>query len=117
MKKKQKYLLSTGLVTDKVEYYIIDLFKLYLSIYPGDIPGFSSLGFDFIITNTMKDELKFEIRKRLEDLIKKIKNSVSSVDIKISEAYLISEDVLKLIIEVNDIKSDEILIDLYKNNK
>lgn len=116
MKKKQKYLLSTGLLTDRVEYYIIDLFKLYLSIYPGDIPGFPSLGFDFIITNTMKDELKTEIRKRLEDLIKKIKNTVSA-DIKIIEAYLISEDVLKLIIEVNDVKSEEILVDLYKNNK
>lgn len=116
MKKNQKYLLSTGLLTDRVEYYIIDLFKLYLSIYPGDIPGFPSLGFDFIITNTMKDELKTEIRKRLEDLIKKIKNTVSA-DIKISEAYLVSEDVLKLIIEVNDVKSEEILVDLYKNNK
>lgn len=116
MKKKQKYLLSTGLVTDKVEYYIIDLFKLYLSIYPGDIPGFPGLGFDFIITNTMKDELKSEIKKRLENLIKKI-NKSASVEIKISEAYLVSEDTLKLIIEVNDVKSDEILVDLYKNNK
>ena len=116
MKKKQQYLLSTGLLTSRVEYYIIDLFKLYLSIYPGDIPGFPSLGFDFIITNTKKDELKAEIKNRLEGLIKKIKNSVSA-DIKISEAYLVSDDVLKLIIEVNDVKSDEIFVDLYKNNK
>ena len=51
---KKKYLLSTGLITDKVEIYVLDLFKLHLSVYPKDIPGINNIGFDFIITNTKK---------------------------------------------------------------
>ena len=43
----RKYLLSTGTATDRLEYYVLDLFRLYLKIYPGDIPGASGLGFDF----------------------------------------------------------------------
>lgn len=115
--KKSKYLLSTGILTDRVEYYVIDLLKLNLSIYPGDIPGFPSLGFDFIITNIKKDELKFELKKRLDKLINKIKENVGNINIQVNDAYLVSEDVLKLVINVNDVRSDEILIDLYKNNK
>ena len=114
--KNSKYLLSTGILTDRVEYYIIDLFKVYLSIYPGDIPGAPTLGFDFIITNTKKDELKSEIEKRVEDLISKIKNSTNNINIKVKELYLVSENVLKLVVEVNDVKSEDIMIDLYKNN-
>ena len=37
------YLLSTGQITNQVEYYIIDLFKLYLNIWPKDIPGASKI--------------------------------------------------------------------------
>ena len=42
-----KYLLSTGESTTRIERYILDLFKLNLQIYPGDIPG-SKLGFEFL---------------------------------------------------------------------
>ena len=51
------YLLSTGQITNQVEYYIIDLFKLYLNIWPKDIPGASKIGFNFIFTNKNKREI------------------------------------------------------------
>lgn len=67
------YLLSTGQITNQVEYYIIDLFKLYLNIWPKDIPGASKIGFNFIFTNTKKKDLASEITGRVEQLITKIK--------------------------------------------
>ena len=48
----RKFLLSTGKTTDKIEYYVVDLFRLYLSVYPGDIPGASRIGFDFNLRDT-----------------------------------------------------------------
>lgn len=108
---KQKYLLSTGLVTDKIEYYIIDLFKLHLSVFPNDIPGAEHIGFNFIITNTKKDELKTEVDNRLSDLINKFKKEFTGIDINIVNSALIDETKLKLEISVNEI-SDIISINI-----
>lgn len=112
---KRKYLLSTGLLTDRVEYYIIDLFKLHLSIYPKDIPGADWLGFDFILSDIKKDELKSEVIKRLEELVNKIQKKFTSVKIEIAESALVSETRLKLVLNINQIRSEEILVDLYDN--
>lgn len=113
---KNKYLLSTGITTDRVEYYIIDLFKLYLSVYPGDIPNADYIGFDFIITDTKKADLVSDIRRRVDTLISKIQERVSGITISLAELALVNETTVKIIIDVNQIKSDEILVDLYKNN-
>ena len=61
-----KYLLSTGKSTTQVEKYILDLFKLNLKIWPGDIPGLPKVGFDFILTDTKKDEVVDEVRYRVD---------------------------------------------------
>ena len=108
-----KYLLSTGDSTTKVEYYIIDLFKIYLNVYSRDIPN-SSIGFNFILTNTKKDELLDEIKGRIDNLINVIKSKVSSDFYKISlqELSLIDETKARLIINVNEIKSSEIVVDI-----
>ena len=113
---KQKYLLSTGISTDKVEYYIIDLFNLYLTVYPNDIPGSNSIGFDFIMTNTKKADLAIDVKNRLDQLIDKLQSRVSNVKITLVEAALINETTLKVIIDVNQVRSGDILVDLYKNN-
>ena len=110
-----KYLLSTGITTDKVEYYIIDLFKVYFSIYPGDIPGAPSIGFDFLITNTKKSELVDELSIRLSELLGKFANKFPGVSIVAQEVALINETTLKVILEVNQVRSEEILIDLFEN--
>lgn len=110
-----RYLLSTGLLTSKIEYYIIDLFRLYLSIYPGDIPGASTIGFDFILTDTKKDEIVSEVKSRVESLVYKIKEKFSrNIAIEIESIEIIDETKAKLIIKVDQIRSDSILIDLYE---
>lgn len=113
---RNKYLLSTGITTDRVEYYIIDLLKLYLSVYPGDIPNADYIGFDFIITDTKKADLASDIRRRVDVLISKIQEKVSGVTVSLAELALINETTVKIIIDVNQVRSDEILVDLYKNN-
>ena len=112
---KKKYLLSTGLLTDQVEYYIIDLFKLHLSVYPKDIPGADWIGFDFIMTDTKKDEIRRVATDRLNKLVSKIQKNFNDVSIRLSEPALIDETTLKVILDVNQIQSEEILIDLYNN--
>lgn len=108
-----KYLLSTGQSTNKVEYYIIDLFKLYLSIWPNDIPHAGNIGFDFILTDVKKDELVREIRSRVERLVNKIKTKFTkTLSINIESIEIIDETKVKLIINVNQVKSDDILVDI-----
>ena len=111
----KKYLLSTGITTDRVDQYIIDLFKLYLSVYPGDIPNYESLGFDFIMNDVKKDELVSEIRNRLGNLVTKIKKQFQGIHMSITDIELINETTLSLVINVNQTRSDVIFVDLYKN--
>lgn len=108
-----KYLLSTGQTTGQVEYYIIDLFRLYLNIYPKDIPGAPNIGFNFIFTDVKKKDLAFSINSRVEQLIIKIKEKFTgNLDIKIVSLDLIDETKVKLIISVNQIESNDILVDI-----
>lgn len=108
-----KYLLSTGSSTNKVEYYIIDLFKLYLNIWPGDIPNASQIGFDFILTDIKKDEIVNTIKYRIEKLIDKIKNKFTkSLSIDIESLEMIDQTKVKLVINVNKIQSDDIVINI-----
>lgn len=109
-----KYLLSTGNSTSKIEYYVLDLFKLYLNIYPRDVPGASDLGFDFILGDVKKDELISEIKNRVNKLIVKISNkfSSSSVSIKLDSIEIIDETRVKITIIINDYTGEvEKLID------
>lgn len=108
-----KYLLLTGSSTNKVEYYIIDLFKLYLNIWPGDIPNASQIGFDFILTDIKKDEIVNTIKYRIEKLIDKIKNKFTkSLSIDIESLEMIDQTKVKLVINVNKIQSDDIVINI-----
>lgn len=108
-----KYLLSTGQSTEKIEYYVIDLFKLYLHIWPNDIPNAQSIGFDFIMTDVKKAEVVDTITDRVNKLVSKIGNMFSgSVNINTESIELIDETKVKITINVNQIKSEEILIDI-----
>lgn len=108
-----KYLLSTGQSTNKVEYYIIDLFKLYLNIWPNDIPHAESIGFDFILTDVKKDELVREVKSRVERLVNKIKTKFTkTLSINIESIEIIDETKVKITINVNQVKSDDILVDI-----
>ena len=109
-----KYLLSTGLTTTKIEEYILDLLDLYIKINPGDIPGLSNLGFDFTFTNVMKDELDVEISYRLNTLIDTIKSKVRNVPLSIESITLIDETRVKLVLQVNGKLAEDYYIDLYE---
>lgn len=107
----KKYLLSTGSTTTKIERYILDVFKLNLQVYPGDIPG-SDVGFNFILTNTKKDELLGDIRNRVSGLVDKVQKQFEKIDIQVTSIDLIDEERVRVIITVNDY-SDSLDINLY----
>lgn len=107
----KKYLLSTGSTTTKIERYILDVFKLNLQVYPGDIPG-SDVGFNFILTNTKKDELLGDIRNRVSGLVDKVQKQFEKIDIQVTSIDLIDEERVRVTITVNDY-SDSLDINLY----
>ena len=109
-----KYLLSNGYSTDKIEEYILDVIGLYLSIHPGDIPHSKNLGFNFTITDTMKDGLEEEIVYRVDSLIDTIKSRLSGVSIAKESISLIDETKVKLVLRINGKLSDEYYINLYE---
>ena len=113
-----KYLLSDGSSTSRVEYYIIDLFKLYLNIYPNDIPNSPNIGFDFILTDVKKDELVRNVRNRVEILVNKIKDKFTkTLSINIESIEIIDETKVKLVINVNQVQSDDIVVNIDEQNQ
>lgn len=109
-----KYLLSTGEVTEKIEYYILDLFKLYLSIYPRDIPGNSKIGFNFIFTDIKKDEVVGEIQSRVSQLASTIKSKFnSSITINVDSIEILDESRVRITLTVNEDITDSITLDVY----
>lgn len=113
-----KYLLSDGSSTSRVEYYIIDLFKLHLNIYPNDIPNSPNIGFDFILTDVKKDELVRNVRNRVEILVNKIKDKFTkTLSIEIESIEIIDETKVKLVINVNQVQSDDIVVNIDEQNQ
>lgn len=112
----KKYLLSTGKITEKIEYYILDLFRLYLSIYPKDIPGADRIGFDFNITNTFKANLPNEVSNRVKNLISTLQDRFKSgLKIELVSCELLDETKAKVIVSCGEIQGEEIVIDIYNN--
>ena len=107
-----KYLLSTGEITSKIEYYIIDLFKLNMQIYPGDIP-WSSIGFDFIMTNVLKSDVPMEIKSRVQKLLNRFNDRFSGVSISLESIEIIDEVKARVVFNVNQDRG-EVEIKLYE---
>lgn len=110
-----RYLLSNGQATSRTEEYIIDLFRIYLTVYPGDIPHYKGLGFDFLLTDVTKDRMTEVVREKVISLVEKIQNSLPNQKYKItiSELDLIDEETVRLVIDVSGVKSEDIFINLY----
>jgi hypothetical protein len=106
-----KFLLSTGKSTDRVEVYVLDLFKLYLNIMPGDIPG-TDIGFDFVLTDTLKSNLVSEVKRRVNSIVKLIQSRFDEkkVQISVSSLEFINDEKLKLVVSVNKTTSEEIVV-------
>ena len=109
----KKYLLSSGQATDRVEYYVLDLFRLYLKIFPGDIPGASGLGFDFNLGDTKKADIPDVLQSRMDQLVNKLRERfVSGITITLESLEIVSETRAKVVVSVNRM-SDEIYFNLY----
>lgn len=102
-----KYLLSTGKSTEKIEKYIVDLFKLNFAIYPSDIPN-CSVGFDYIFTDTKKDEVMSTIKSRINNLLKRIQKQFTGVTISIDSIEVVDSKKVRMTITVNDYSSTDI---------
>jgi len=112
----RKYLLSTGTATDRLEYYVLDLFKLYLKIYPGDIPGASGLGFDFNLAGVQKADLPSVISTKVSQLVRTIQGRFKSgVTITLDSVEIVSEEKAKIVVTVNRDVTDDIYINLYES--
>ena len=94
---------------------MIDLFKLYLSVYPGDIPGAESIGFDFNLRGTFKANLASEVESRISSLVSKFQSRFSGgLTFKLEECSLVDETLVKIIVSCGRVRSDEIMINLYE---
>lgn len=105
---KMKYILSTGRGTTRVEEYLIDLFKLHLKIYPGDIPGALDYGFDFNLQGIYQNELPAELSRRIGSLVQKINSRFSSdyIQMSIESLELISETRARVVIAAGNLRDD-----------
>lgn len=109
------YLLSSGKSTNRIEEYILDLFRINLIVYPRDIPHMT-IGSDFIITNTPKSELGLEITSRINRLIDKISEKFQNINIEVKSLSLIDEETIDLVLNINGIISDDIYINIIEDN-
>lgn len=109
-----KYLLSTGETTTKLEEYVLDLFKMNLVIRPNDIPHYTTLGFDFTLVGIPKNDLKIEIKRRIENLISNIQSlfDKSVVKISLETIELINDETVSIIVKINNYTSNEIKIEI-----
>ena len=108
-----QYLLSTGEITSRLEYYIIDLFKLNIQVYPGDIP-WSGIGFDFIMSNVKKPDVPSEIEYRVRNLLDRFNNRFSGVTISLESVEILDEERARVVFNVNK-ERGEVEINLYDN--
>lgn len=108
-----KYILSTGKSTTRVEEYMIDLFKLYLTIFPGDIPGAPNFGFDFNLIGVYQEDLPRELKSRVTELVKKVNSRFSSgISLSVSSLEIIDETRARLVVNAGNFSS-EIVLNIY----
>lgn len=107
-----KYLKSDGSITNKLDDYIVDLFKLYFTIHPNDIPG-TNIGFNFIMNGVQKINIVSEVTSRLTELINKMQERFNGVSMSIKSVDLIDYERAKIEITVGK-TDDTIEVGLYE---
>lgn len=112
-----KYLLSTGKITTRIEYYVLDLIKLNLIVLPKDLPiDSSTIGFDYSMSGITKDQLKIEVRSRITYLINKIKDRFPEIDLQVKSLSIVDESTVNLTLTVNGKIDRDFNINLYQQN-
>lgn len=108
-----KYILSSGRGTTRVEEYIIDLFKLYLKIEPGDVPSLPEYGFNFDLSGIYKADLPREIESKVTSLVNKVNSRFQGgVQLSLKSLEMISEEKVKIIVSAGEYAS-EITLNIY----
>ncbi len=103
------YLLSSGRTTTRLEYYVLDLFKIYLTVYPDDIPGAPSIGFDYIIQDTRKSDLVDAVRNKVSGLVSKISSRINDrAEITIDSIEILDETKARITVTINKLVTDSI---------
>ena len=97
----------------------MDLFRLYLCVYPGDVPGAPSFGFNFSLGNTFKADLRDAVLSKVNELITIISSRFNEkeVNISLNSLEIIDEELAKLVVNVNSLQSDDIVIKLYNDSE
>lgn len=112
-----KYLLSTGKITTRIEYYILDLFRLNLTVLPKDPPIDSSvIGFNYSMSGLTKDQIETEVKSRINSLVSKIRDRFPEIDIQTTYLSIIDESRVDLTITVNGKISKDFNINIYQQN-
>ena len=107
------YILSSGKSTDRVEDYLLDLFELYLKIYPGDVPGVPEFGFDFNLLGVMKEDLPKEIKSRVAGLVNKVNSRFSAgIKLEVVSLEIISETKARVTVQAGQSRS-EVTLNIY----
>ena len=110
---EMKYILSSGRSTTRVEEYMIDLFKLYLTIYPGDIPGAPEYGFDFNLLGVYRQDLPNELKSKVSELVRKVNSRFSGgVSLVILSLDLVDETKARLVVSAGEV-GEEITLNIY----
>lgn len=109
-----KYLLSSGRGTSRIEEYLMDLFKLYLHIFPGDIPGAPDFGYDFNLQGTYQDVLPAELESRVSRLIQKVNSRFPAqrMNLRLESLELLSPERARLRISAGTLV-DDIEVNIY----
>lgn len=108
-----KYLKSDGNITNKIDDYIVDLFKLYFTVHPNDIPG-TNIGFNFIMNGVQKINIESEVTSRLSNLIKNMQEKFNGISMSIKSVEIIDYETARIEINVEKIE-DTIEVRLYQD--
>lgn len=114
---RNKYLLSTGKITDRVEYYILDIIRINLVVLPNDIPGKSGIGFDYSMTNITTDQFKSTVQSKINQLLSKVTSQFPYSDIQLSRLDILDESRVNIEITVNGEISEEFNINVYNQTE
>ena len=108
-----KYLKSDGNTTNNIDDYIVDLFKLYFTVHPNDIPG-TNIGFNFIMNGIQKVNIASEVTSRLSELLSSMQERFSGISMSIESVDIIDYEKARVEIKVGKTE-DVIEVGLYSD--
>lgn len=98
-----KYLLTDGSTTSKIEVYVLDLFKLFMTVHTGDIIMNRSFGGEFSFSGVTNSTARIDVESKAEKIISQIKKSIpSTVILNLVGVQFVSPTEVSVSININD---------------